>query len=67
MVGCGEAHTVEVMEEGGLWSWSMGVGGEDRLVPVRVEVEELDEAKIVSSACEAGCSVEVKEDGALCT
>ena len=40
---------MEVTEEGGLWSWGRGTFGrlghndeEDRVVPVRVEVEGLD-------------------------
>ena len=47
MVGCGHFHLMAVTEEGWLWSWGFGArgrlgrnGDEDRLMPVRVEVEE---------------------------
>lgn len=40
---------------------------EDRVVPVRVEVEGLDGAKIVSAACGYEHSAAVTEDGALYT
>ena len=63
-----------VTEEGGLWSWGTGTFGrlghndeEDRVVPVRVEVEGLDGAKIVSVACGDALWAAVTEDGALYT
>jgi hypothetical protein len=50
MVGCGNAHTVAVTDEGRLWLLGKGAQGR-RLVPVKVEVEGLNGAKIVSAAC----------------
>jgi len=71
-VGCGFLHTMEVTEEGWLWSWGEGALGrlghnddEDRPVPVRVELEGLDWAKIVSSACGVAHSAAVTEDSSL--
>ena len=49
IVGCCSLHTMQVTEEGGLWSWDEGVLGrlghnaeEDRPVPVRVDLEGLN-------------------------
>ena len=73
MVGCGNDHTMSVMEEGGLCSWGCGkqsilghIHGKDRLVPVRVEVEGLHGAKIVS-VCGGDQSAMVTEDNVLYT
>ena len=64
----------DMVTEGRLWSLSRGAlrrlrhkDEEDGVVPVRVEVEGLDGAKIVSVACGAQHSAALTEDGALCT
>ena len=74
MVDCGANHSAVVTEEGGLWAWGCGEHGrlghgdeEDRLMPVRVEAERLDGAKIVSAACGAAHTAAVTEEGALYT
>jgi hypothetical protein len=74
LVACGDAHSVAVAQDGGLWSWGRGHRGRlghgdehDKLVPTRVAPECFGGAQVVTAACGAAHTAAATARGELFT